>query len=1076
MGTMIWDYGRMLVLICAAAGLYRVVAVPLIEPAETEAAFDVPNTENGTYAYWWSDIFAEDSWQRKNPKVMETEQGILLFQNFERLGGARWRLSPLTILIPPQNRSPNKEEGLSTKRPILIDAAEGAVIKFKDDIDIFSGKTPPLEDGQLVGKIRIHSPGNKSDQSDSLDIRTEMVRINQRRVWTTQPVELKLGQSYAKGRHLSILLDKNLLASGAPSGGSWDGLDSLELIYVDEVYIEAPKGGLFADTLAKSLLIPPGEKPILDRSAFVQLKCNGAFRFDFHNSRAQLQDDVKIVHQVEGLPEDRFECGTLRLFIDRAAVATPVTPSVSGTSFTAGQPISLGPVQLRKIEAEGAALGNTSPTARYVTFDCPNIGARGVARSFSLDLVKQQLSWMNRLPTEPPHQEPTYLKYAEMEIWSPEIGYRFDGASTHLGWLAAAGPGNAAMTSPQQGRWELGWAKTLQMVPDRSDSRVTLEGDVVIQNSEQGRFSAATLDLWLRPMQELTPNPSQPAGFMAQWLPDRMEAVGEVAINTPQILGNFSTMALWFAYVLDQPSGPGVMASHGAGLNLTTPTGQNQQTWVKQPAGLSADGISSLDSRSRQPAGPPARVSGHRLHGRLLRTQQEMLIDDLTIERGVVLQRESIDASNPLPVVIEGDQLRMSTADGGMADIAVSGKPARIFVGQGWLEGPTVRVNQQDRLVWIDEPGSFGVPVEALQKPGSENTTNTNSMMRWLEAPRCRWQGRMMFDGKVARMDGGVDFFGRVQTNPDTVWHLEGSAAMLEIALNQPLGQSKTNSKIEIQTVSLTENVDLRAAQTDINGVLRSREHMLIPSLAVDLTTQRMVGSGPGSIRSRRPASNRLSGGSANIAAARPNELNCLHLTFAGQLDGYLDRMEFIFARQIEVGMGPIGSWEETLDVAQMQQLSEGQTLMSCELLRVFEATQIPSASLVANQGSASLGLWDLEAENNVVFEGRTPRETFAGSATKLGYQAAKDTVRIIGSPRQSANLQRMPVNEPPARLSIRDASFRLKTMEIIDMQLDQFQLDLQGGIQGAPPTSLPPNGTGITTPSPRDSLFQRRP
>jgi hypothetical protein len=1079
MSSMIWDYGRMLVLVCSAAALYEFTAVPLIEPPASTSAAAAADLGYGQVAYWWHDFFEPKSWQRKNPKVLETEQGILLFQSWERMGSRRWRLNPLTILIPPKDRvSPSDDSSTGSKRPILIDAPEGAIIQFKDDMDIFSGHTPPLEGGQLVGKIQIHSPGNNPDNSDAVDIRTEMVRIDRRRIWTSQQVEMQVGRSYAKGRHLSIFLDKNLLASSVDTGTSWDGLDRLELIYVDEIRAELPPGGLFGETLSKSMQLPPDQPPILARPAQVSITCSGAFRFDFRNSLAQLQDNVKIIHQVEGLPPDKFECGALRLYVDRVLETAPSTVATADNgkpSILNGQPLKLGPLQLRKVEAEGASAGNAQAQSPYVTFEAPAMGTRGVARWLSMDLVKQQLSWMNRLPTEPAHPEHSYIKHAGTEFWTPELHYRYDGKSNHLGWLAAAGPGNAAMAVEGQGRWEIGWNKSLQMVPDGDDERITMEGDVIVRNEQQGRFAASMIDVWLRSFNKTEIATSKPSGSLSQWLPDRLEAVGKVEVSTTELIGNFSQMALWFAYVLPGSEGSSVNAD--AGLQLNAPGGQTGPAWIKPPT-ATATTLATPNVLSPSPpkvAGPPARITGHRLHGRLLRTQKEMLIDDLTIQGGVVLKRDSIDPSNPLPVVIEGDQLRMSTAEGGMADIAVSGQPARIFVGQGWLDGPVVRVNQKDHLVWIDEPGSFGVPLEAMQKPGTAGVAQgaATNTMRWIEAPRCRWQGRMMFDGKVARMDGGVDFFGRVQTNADTVWHIEGSSSMLEITLNQMLGEPSSGGKLEIQTVALTENVDLRAAQTDVYGVRRSTEHMVVPSLVLDATTQRMLASGPGSIRSRRPSSSRLGQPSASLASQRPTELTCLHLTFAGELEGFLDRMEFIFSRQIEVGMGPILNWDETLDVANLQQLTPGQMLMSCERLKVFEASQIPSVAVATANGSSSLGVWDLEAEQSVVFEGRTATEVFSGSAAKLGYQAAKDSVRIIGLPRQAAILQRIPQAEPPAKLSVRDATFRLKTMEIIDMQLEQFQVDLQGGGLGGS-TNLP--AAPVNNGSPRDALFQRRP
>lgn len=1073
MSTMIWDYGRMLVLVSAAALIYQFTAVPLIEPEGEDATVITVSSSPTDYAYWWNEIFEKDSWQRKGPKVLETEQGILLFKTWERVGDKRWRLHPLTILLPSDDHAAGNAGAPGDDRPILIDAPDGAIIHFRDEIDIFSGQTPPLEDGQLMGKIRIYSPGRSSDQSDSLDITTESVRIEHLKISTSENVDIRLGRSFARGRDLTINLKKRLLSSDSTGNSSWDGLDKLTLVYVDEVYAEVPKGGLFGETISKNVSIPVGQTPILERNAFVQIKCSGAFTFDFNESKAQLEGDVKIAHQVDGLPTDRFECAQLRIYVDREDETNNAAPRPSG--FVPGQPVAMGPLLLKKLEAQGASI-NMTPQDRYVTFEIPTLGTRGVGRWLSVDLIKQQVSWINRLPAEPQHSEPSYLKHMDMEFWAPELGYRFDGNSAHLGWLAASGPGNAVFSDPDHGNWELGWNKSLQMVPDGQDSRVYLKGNVIVRNKDQGRFEASMMDVWLRPLIEGGATAPQ-SGLLSKWVPDRMEAVGNVSINSPQLVGKFAEMALWFAYVTDPPPTPAPGVGGEGGLSLNTPNGQTAQTWVGPPSGGGAVNnpvIRGLAPQENQTAGPPVEVTGHRLHGRLLRTHQEMLIDDLTIQGGVTLRREAIDPANPLPLTIEGDQLRLSTTTGNVANAVIAGKPARIFVGQGWLEGPVVRIDQQKHLVWIDEPGSFGVPIDALQKPGSANPATAPSNMRWIDAPRCSWRGRMMFDGRVARMDGGVDFFGRVQTNANTVWHLDGKSEMLEVALNQPIDQPRAGSKLEIQTVNLIHQVEITAAQTDVYGTRLSLEQLAVPNLSIDLTTQRMVGQGPGSIRSRRPSSTRLGVPTGSLASQRPSELSCLHLTFAGELEGFLDRMEFIFKRQIEVGMGPIANWDDAIDVAQLQQLTPGQMLLSCEQLRVYEATQVPSASVISSQGTQNLGSWDLEADTNVVFEGRTPTEVFAGTATKLGYQAVKDIVRIIGSPRQAAVLQRTPQNEPPAKLSIRDASFRLKTMEIIDMQLEQFQLDLQGG--GIAPVASPPNGANINNTSPRDSLFQRRP
>ncbi|MFN7318880.1 MAG: hypothetical protein ACK5S6_05160, partial [bacterium] len=356
-----------------------------------------------------------------------------------------------------------------------------------------------------------------------------------------------------------------------------------------------------------------------------------------------------ILHQVEGLPTDKFECAQLRLYVDREDQVAGGAPRPEG--FVPGQPIAMGPLLLKKLEAQGASI-SLDAQDRYVTFEIPTLGTRGVGRWLSVDLIKQQISWINRLPPEPPHAEPSYLKHMDMEFWAPELGYRFDGSSAHLGWLAANGPGNAVFSTPEHGKWELGWNKSLQMVPDGQESRVYLKGNVIVRNKEQGRFEASMMDVWLRPLVSATEAPQ--SGFLSKWVPDRMEAVGNVTIDTPQLVGKFVEMALWFAYVIDQTAPAASANSATNGLALNAPNGQNAQTWIGPPGANNGGGVSNpvirgLAPQGDEPVGPPVEVTGHRLHGRLLRTHKEMLIDDLTIQGGVTLRREAIDPANPLP-------------------------------------------------------------------------------------------------------------------------------------------------------------------------------------------------------------------------------------------------------------------------------------------------------------------------------------------------------------------------------------------------------------------------------------------
>ncbi len=54
-------------------------------------------------------------------------------------------------------------------------------------------------------------------------------------------------------------------------------------------------------------------------------------------------------------------------------------------------------------------------------------------------------------------------------------------------------------------------------------------------------------------------------------------------------------------------------------------------------------------------------------------------------------------------------------------------------------------------------------------------TKGNNEAFKWLESPEIHWKGRMVFDGRLVRMDGGVvDIKSRVQTDEETIWHVHG--------------------------------------------------------------------------------------------------------------------------------------------------------------------------------------------------------------------------------------------------------------------------------------------------------------
>ena len=74
---------RALLSVCGAFGLYSLVFVPVIEPADELTPPASPQTNLAPRNYAFEKWFPEGSWERNRPKILVTDQGTLLFDQDE---------------------------------------------------------------------------------------------------------------------------------------------------------------------------------------------------------------------------------------------------------------------------------------------------------------------------------------------------------------------------------------------------------------------------------------------------------------------------------------------------------------------------------------------------------------------------------------------------------------------------------------------------------------------------------------------------------------------------------------------------------------------------------------------------------------------------------------------------------------------------------------------------------------------------------------------------------------------------------------------------------------------------------
>ncbi len=1136
------DYLRILVPLLVVFGAYLGIAVPFLEPVASEQKRAVANASAPIHrTEWWEELFPEGDWQRSSPRIVKTENAILLFQSREQKTKTRWHFKPLTIIIP-------QGDAESTKRAIVIKNSNGAEIEFKSEVE-WSKDLPPVETGQLMGAITINSPPSEPGKNDGMSIETRDVRINKRQIWTDQAIDMKLGNSRIEGRMLAIYLDKDLLTSDESNKERhtpFNGLDYLDLFYVDRVRIELDPGGLW-----------PSEKipDIRSRPAYATLKCKGSFKFEFHQSQAILQNGVHMEHLVQGLPPDTFDCHELRLNVGWDGSPNTKTQASSLQSSTSNW-------KVERLEAFGASRADSKDHSGWLKLIAPGMQAEAFGQHLVMDMINGMITLSNKLPgvmaREP---SPVYLRRESIQVWSPEVQYLNPDAianaiasptngsnpalpnvakTPRLGAIQASGAGVAQMES-QGESWKLSWGKRLLVRPDADKDLLIIEGSANVSNPAQGRFIAEQLYLWMTPTspQRAAELASlYPSGNVPQLLPDRMSAEGDVVVNSPQLRAQVQTLQVWFSFPSPiQASTIATAPLSGASLS-SAPSGKTNSLALGSPAGPGPSPLlqptlptTQLNPNVRNNAAPkqpvsPMNVTANFLRARVITTASGTLIDDLNLEGNFTLTKDQVSVDSPWPFTATGDRLQLKQNQKETTDITIVGQPgkdAKVAIGTGWIVAPELKLLQSENHFWIDHPGELVIPVEVMERSNSANlsvATGTslisnpttqrpsgtlgiytpgsvpnlaspnqtqNDKMKWKEPPRIRWGQRMTFDGRTARFGGGVTIDSRLETDPSTLWHISARSDTMVIDMDQPVplrseGVETSNTKPQVSTIRLEGNVDLRTVQTDHKLNRRSLEQLKLPQLDFMVPSQTWIGYGPGELWSRRIGANPMQASlpGSNDPRSMPQDvreedrLQCIHLTFMGRMEGALQTRMATFYDRIDSLIGPIRDWDDEVNVHRSgETLGPNQSRLISDQLSLFDASSL-SWNQSAQNGSAgpNASAWEVVAQSRVSMSSRTDRGDLTIEADRLGYSAAKDTVRIDRSPRQAAVIRQV-LNDgnAPLEMHVSTASLKLKTNEI-DIQMTKFEGGLPANFQTAgqtPGGSAPPGPMTVQPPRSSD-------
>lgn len=1033
----------LLVLVACATGYHALVSpfleAPVVEPVDV-GADEVLEIEGAI-----QDLFAEGAWQRGKCKQLQTADGMLLFQSWEQVENDQWRLWPVTVIV---GRGMSADE---MGNPIILEAEQGAEIKFTESLDVMSGGAPPIQRGRMIGTVHLHRV-SEEPTVDSFEILTSNVGIDSQKIWTTETIEMTLGSTRLKGRDLTIHLDGPTQPSESREGAA-TVLDRMELIYLDELVMPLSNGSLWSGLVKGE---PESEEALAESGGdsaedaltqdegigMLSLTCGGRVEYDFALDHLSLRDSVSLVHHVQGKLADRFDCEAIRLvlndpmngglrrespldwLVEIVATGDPVVAKLPAfEAELAAEKIDLN-VSSGVIEASGSKgvqLRKGMVTARLARlnyrFDPKSLDVIGVIDAPGAGIVQfddpqipvRRAQWREGVKVRPKKvvDQPGSVASSASGLASPaEDGVRGEiMANSSAGANSADSPAGPEMME-QIEFW--------------------VDGDVFASMSDGGDFRADSIAGVLT-------NSVYSKGRV-QYVPNRFEVSGGVTINTQALEAEAEKVLLFFveeAVSLD-PSNEGANGD------------SSLRQWVVQPK----QSTSSVDPVAR--ARPSIR--GESIRAQLAIRGSEIEAKKLSVMGNVEVKHEIKTGAQLLPTRLTGDHLQL--IDGGGEDVlqltSRDGLPARLELGDGYFVGPQIQVRPSDNLIWMNAAGEFQLPTAALPLGGSEAGS---AGYRWGKTPYCRWAGEMIFDGRTAVLSDGVEMSATL-IRGDEVWELElsGDRLQAELAGSVSVDDMKAMRKAEVNTITLMQSetlpVIVQAIHRGLDGVMEARH--LLNAKMLTLQPQQgglLSGDGPGWYRgwvaekADQPLLTR------NVNASEKIDLNQraitgAHLVFYGEMQAAFDGKQLEFTRGVRIGVKPTENWESTFDARKMDAISSGESTLDCDRLRFNLEPEMVQASQIAGLSSR----WEMSAFDGVIFRTRNDQGLLEGSASRATYSSAKDLFTVEGAPKTPAIFrQTLPDGSAGPEGAVRSMTIRPGTMKVENAIIERLNIATPG-------------------------------
>lgn len=996
---------------------YSLVAVPLLEPrarmhrGRSDApSAPAPAAPDAALSRLFPPGFLD--WELQQPKMLRTDQGMLLFREYRPTDDGQIELQPLTIVF-----CGDKQEGDKNARPLALRAPQGAVLQFDGPLNVLSGSLGRLVGGRIPGEVVIRSPESKPGQEDALEIHSRNLQLERSRIWTPHDVRFRFGRSFGSGRDLTIRLADNP-ASSTPRGS----LRKLELTHVDKVHLELPADGLFAKSPGSA------DNPARDTSPQrpglaetpVEVTCAGPLQFDFVDHRLTFEDQVELARiHANGL-RDLLQCKllTIRFGAKEEPGASPPAGSVgAGAPRDPASPDVLRTLTVSEIEASGTP----------VVLTVPSVGAKARGERLLYDVRQRRVRVEDRrgasLEHTGRHVDAVALEYEMPEdmrrlgkLWAQGPGrFRAEGQGRpEVAPQSSAGLRNNPAASVSGQPMDLSWQHELRLRPHEGLHVASVTGGGEVRSPSLGQLSATEMHVWLR---------EEMRGRQAEILPVRLLATGTPAtekqpeqlvhIDTPQLVGDTQRLEVWIRHEAPDGKSPAEKSPVAPVALPGTATVVAPQPRPNLPLPV-----------FRQPAenaagGPPVTAPGppqDRFAARGDLVRAELVSDGVRprLEKAAVLGRVRVrqiasEMPDKPPIELDGNEVQIANNAANLATLHLLGEPARVVMEGLTVVSTNIHLRQDENRLWIDGPGEMQLPDNV--SPKRERGPPQAALPR---DARITWQKRFDFDGLRARLEDGVVARGSHLLDNGSVQDATIRAAWLDVllvsrvrfasALAKESGPRArpAASRADWSSLTFDGGVTIENRGRSATGAPESFDRLQVRNLTLEQATGAIRAAGPGwadSVRFGQQFSSALSPGVGPTGTPPPNRLVNLHIDFVAGIEGNFQRRHLDFVEQVRTYYGPVAGWDQRLDPERPASPSHDIVTLTSDRLSVAETGG--GEPVVGPYGSPLGSALEMQATGNAVLVGRG----FTARGARISYARAKELYVLEGNGRGDAQL-----------------------------------------------------------------------